>query len=103
MTLKEKLQDWADIDWACFELAKCLGMMDEETKFSTDAKHIFWSNNLVENKLFDFLLRDLVEIGILEYDNDEQRVKWNNELKGSWEGGPLLPGNADELKERMGL
>ena len=90
MTLKEKLQDWTDIDVAGFELAQCLGLMGPETKFATDAKHIFWSNNLVGDKLYDFLLKDLVQIGVLKYDDHKGKVRWNNDFKGSWEEGPLL-------------
>jgi len=99
MTLKDELQDWVDIDFAAFKLAQCLGLMNTETSFATDAKHIFASENLVGRKLYDMLLSDLVIIGVVEYDREEQRVKWNNEFKGSWEGGPLLIGRG--LRETL--
>ena len=82
-TLEEKLKDWTDTDVAAFHLAVCMGLMPDDFElFSGNAKHVFWSNNDVGNKLFEFLF-SLVKLGILEENDDGFR--WNPNFKGSWE------------------
>ena len=84
-TLKESLVEWTDIDWAGFQLAICLGLMPpDDNLFRTKAKHVFWTNNPVGDALYQ-MMRELAGVGILEYDEEEMRYRWNPVFKGSWE------------------
>ena len=83
-TLKDKLTNWTDFDFAGFDLAFCLGLMEADVDLGT-AKHVFWSQNDVGIALNDILLR-LVDVGILEYrDEPDYQFRWNPNFKGSWE------------------
>lgn len=82
-TLKQKLKDWTDLDIAAYTLALNIGLMNYDTKFETDAKHVFWSQNLIGDVLYNFLFK-LVDLKILELQDDE-KVRWNVNFKGSWE------------------
>ena len=75
MTLKEKLSDWQDLDLAAYDLAISMGIMTPEDSFATKVKWVFWSNNPLGNALYGFLV-DLVKIGVLEK-NDDDQVRWN--------------------------
>lgn len=80
MTLKEHLSEWTDIDIAQFHLARCLGLMSPEINFSTDAKHIFWTDNPIGNMLAK-ILDSMTETGILEKrDEPDFQYRWNPEL-----------------------
>jgi hypothetical protein len=81
-TLKDYLKDWTDMDWAMYDLGRCLGLMDTEF---VKAKHVFWSENHVGNMLHDILTR-LADNGILEYrDEPDYQYRWNPHFKGTWE------------------
>jgi hypothetical protein len=86
MTLREELKDWTDIDWACFRLAVCLGLMqDDPAVFRGKGKHVFWSNNELGNSLYDLVFK-LIDLGVIMRDMDgDDRVRWNPDYKGSWE------------------
>lgn len=84
-SLKDRLNDWTDIDYVQFELAVCLGLMEDDLElFRTKAKHIFWTDNKIGRALYCMLM-DLVGAGILEYDKEEARFRWNQNFKGDWE------------------
>ena len=63
VTLKERLQDWTDIDFAGYHVTVVLGLIDpEQAPFSTRAKHVFWSVHPVGDlavKLLDEMTADL--------------------------------------------
>ena len=82
--MKEYIKDWTDIDWAAYRLAISLGLITEDTKFQTDAKHIFWTNNPVGNALYDTLYM-FIDIGVIEINEDRDKVRWNKDFVGSWE------------------
>ena len=79
MTLKEKLNDWTDLDVAQYELSLVLGIFTPEQSFQSELKHVFWSNNPTGNMLYNMIL-DLVERGYLEFDEDEYRVRWKEKI-----------------------
>lgn len=84
MTLREALKDWTDWDVAEYRLAICLGLMSPQVDFASQAKHVFWSNNPVGTAL-SACLTQLVHTGVLEFDEEEQRVRWSPAFRGSWE------------------
>lgn len=87
MTIKERLQDWADWDLAEHELGLALGLFTEDQKFATDLKHVFWSANPVGDMLCE-TLRILTSVGILEHrDEPDHQYRWNPDFVGSWEEG----------------
>ncbi len=82
MTLKQKLDHWVDLDGAAYYLAISLGLMTEKDDFCTTVKWVFWSANPIGNMLYGLLV-DLVKIGVLER-NDDDQVRWNPEYQGEW-------------------
>jgi hypothetical protein len=84
-TLREQLIDWTDWDGAAFCLAKSMGLMSPKVRFSTDAKHLFWSANPVGHALHN-MLGELVVAGVLENrDEPDDQYRWNPAFVGSWE------------------
>lgn len=86
-TLKEALADWADFDSAGHALMRCLGLLAldyPEPQTYTTLKHVFWSNNDVGNQLYK-TLEMLTQLGILQFDEENLRYRWNSDFKGSWE------------------
>ena len=88
MSLKIKLKEWTDCDYAMHALAQSMGVMDETVPLIGDAKHVFWSDNPVGNMLGK-TLDELVEIGFLEKrdesDGDGLQYRYNSAFIGSWE------------------
>jgi hypothetical protein len=83
-TLREQLIEWTDWDGAAFCLAKSMGLMSANVRFS-DAKHVFWSANPVGNALHN-MLGELVVAGVLENrDEPDDQYRWNPAFVGSWE------------------
>lgn len=83
-TLKEKLSEWTDIDYAAFCLAQRLGLMNLDVRFQLEAKHVFWTNNPVGNTLYS-MLEQLAELEFLEYrEEPDLQYKWNDKFVGSW-------------------
>lgn len=79
---KESLKDWLDWDHAEYNLARALGIMDESVNFCTDAKHIFWTDNPLGNSLHN-ILEGLSKAGVLEYDRENEKFRWNQSYKGT--------------------
>lgn len=77
-TLKDYLLDWTDVDLAQYWLACSLGLLepDETLQVYRDSKGLFWSNNKHGNSLYA-ILQQLVQQGVLEYDEDELKMRWN--------------------------
>lgn len=73
--LSTRLTDWTDFDTAALILGKCLGLFPSDTVLY-QVKGVFWTNNTLGNVLYN-MLQELVTIGALEYDGDEQRFRWN--------------------------
>ena len=88
-TLRERLAEWTDWDFAAFELARSLSLMGPDVEFATDAKHVFWSNHPVGEALSN-ILRELVGAGVLEY----HQYRWNSAYVGSWEKHEEDPGRS---------
>lgn len=86
VTLKERLQDWTDIDFAGYHVTVVLGLIDpEQAPFSTRAKHVFWSVHPVGD-LAVKLLDEMTALGILEKrDEPDFQYRWNKTYKGTWE------------------
>ena len=85
MTLKIQLDDWVDWDVAAYYLAQSLGLMDEMVSFAKDAKHVFWTDNVLGNILHG-ILNELVSCQVLERrDEPDIQYRWNPSFKGSWE------------------
>jgi hypothetical protein len=86
-TLKQALHDWTDSDFAGHALMRCLGLLSldyPQSHVTTSLKHVFWSDNDVGNRLSE-MLHMLAELGILDYDEENIRYRWNQDFKGSWE------------------
>lgn len=73
--LRELFEDWVDWDIAEHNLAVVLGIIDPETPM-LDVKHIFWTSN-PWGEVLHTILTELVYLGVLEYDVDEVRYRWN--------------------------
>jgi hypothetical protein len=84
LTLKESLAEWTDWDVAQYHLARSLGLMGPGVRFQLEAKHVFWSENPIGRVLHE-TLQNLTEKGVLEFDEEEERYRWNNSFEGSWE------------------
>lgn len=84
-TLKQRFKDWTDIDFAMFDLAQIVGVMEKDMNFSLEAKSIFWSNDPLTISLHK-ILDELVSLGVLEFrDEPDLQYKWNDNFAGSWE------------------
>jgi hypothetical protein len=79
-TLKTNLATWTDSDNASYYLALCLGIIAPDTEY-LKLRHIFWTDNDLGNQLYH-MLTDLVAVGVLERDADEDRFRWNPSFKG---------------------
>lgn len=79
MSLKNNLREWTDWDSAAYILAKSLGILDEDVDFSTQAKHIFWSDNPTGTILHK-MLNELVEYGFLEK-RDEPDAEYDTQFR----------------------
>lgn len=84
--LTEKLAEWTDIDGAEHQLALTMGLIKEEDgSFQVDFKWIYWTNNRYGNALHDILMK-MVEIGLLEYDVEEMRIRAVRDFKLKGQG-----------------
>jgi hypothetical protein len=84
-TLREQLIEWTDWDGAAFVLARSIGLMSPDVRFSMEAKHVFWSANPVGHALHN-MLGELVAAGVLENrDEPDDQYRWNPAFVGSWE------------------
>jgi hypothetical protein len=83
-TLKDELADWADFDVAGLYVGRCLGVFAPDITSVTQIKHVFWSAHPVGETITKFL-RQLVEAGVLEYDDEHLRFRWNQAFRGSWQ------------------
>jgi hypothetical protein len=81
VTLKDALQQWHDADGAAFQLALALGVLEPTVDFTTQSKHLFWTDNPVGVAL-SRSLDCLVEAGVLDRDEDD-RYRWNASFKVS--------------------
>ena len=77
IALSEALKEWTDWDVAEHKLACVLGIVDEEKgSFSLDYKWIYWCNNRTGNTLSE-ILTSLIELGFLQFIEEEERVRYN--------------------------
>ena len=76
-TLKLKeFNEYVDIDGMLHSLCIQLGIIPEDSLFSTEAKGIYWSNNPLGNFLGDTLYA-MKALGIILENEEEQTFKWN--------------------------
>lgn len=76
-TYAATLSEWTDWDIASHKLACLLGIIDESKgSFTIDFKWIYSCNNKTGNTLSD-VLTSLVELGFLEFDAENDRVRYN--------------------------
>jgi hypothetical protein len=83
-TLKEELAEWTDFDLAGLYAARCLGIFASDITTIRQVKHVFWSAHPVGESIVR-LLNELVKAGVLEYDEEDLRFRWNQAYRGSWE------------------
>ena len=77
-TLKTRLCEWTDFDFACHELACVLEVYSsevDETLTWGGKKWVYWSDNHLGNTLYKILL-SLVDCGVLEK-NDEDQFRYS--------------------------
>ena len=85
MSLKVQLKEWTDWEGAMFCLAKSLGVMDEKVNYALEAKHVFWTSNIIGDML-SRTLDELVQCGFLEKrDEPDIQCRYNSAFRGSWE------------------
>ncbi|MFT3795837.1 hypothetical protein [Flavobacterium sp.] len=74
MNLREKLQDWTDTDVAIHHIAVelCLFQTDNFTGY----QWVQWTENPYRDFL-EGLLKQLLALGMLETDEDQERVRFN--------------------------
>ena len=74
-SLRDSLKEWTDIDVAQYELAKRLGLINENATFQ-DSKYLWWSDNPVGNATVD-LLEEMVDAGMLDHRTEpDQQYRW---------------------------
>ena len=78
MNLKDKLSEWTDFDIAYHELAVQLGLF--KTDNFTGFAWVYWTENEYNDFLQPTLLK-LIEIGMLEFDEEEYKVRANKEFE----------------------
>lgn len=79
--LKDRLAEWTDFDSAAYELGVLLGLWPEWVDLKGPCpwggtKHIFWTANPLGEALHD-ALKCLVKAGVLEFNEEETRFRWN--------------------------
>ena len=82
-TLKDQLVNWTDSDYASYYVAICLGIISPDIGL-LDVKHVFWTDNSVGNQMYQMLI-ELVSIGVLEQDQQDDKFRWNPNFKSYWE------------------
>ena len=78
MNLREKLNEWTDLDIAIHHIAVELGL------FKTDNFPGYLWIQWTENKYNDFLkdiLKKLIELDMLEIDQDENTIRYNKNFE----------------------
>ena len=82
--LKIWLAKWEDSDSAAYAIGCCLGIISQEEDGSfvgmTSVKATFWGANPIGDMLYRFL-RELVTCAVLEYDEENEKYRWNNNFK----------------------
>jgi len=77
MNFTDRLQEWTDLDLAMHEFALQLGLVPKEASYSSCVAY-YWGGK------YHFVLKEtiekLVELGLLEFDEDETRVRTNKKL-----------------------
>lgn len=74
-TLFSYLESWKDIDDAQHQLGILLGMVDESLgSFQKEYKWVYWTNNPFGKMLRESLFK-MVEIGMLEYNEDNETIR----------------------------
>jgi hypothetical protein len=82
-SLKQELADWTDFDVAGLQLGRCLGVFGPDITAVHHVKSVFCSNDEPVGGILLRLLDQLVRDGVLDYDDDEQRYRWNSSFRGS--------------------
>jgi hypothetical protein len=75
-TLKDRLHEWTDSDWAEHALAVVLGLAEDSHEGFQAMKGVYWSN--AGDWLYD-LLMEMVAQGYLILDRERDRFKWREE------------------------
>lgn len=81
LTLKSALADWTDPDVAMFALAQCIGIFGLEVEVS-DVKHLIVTADTLGVGLWS-ILNELVEMGVLEARESDQRFRWHSQTSES--------------------
>jgi len=79
ISLKELLQDWEDPDVCQYYLACCLGLIEYDASFKVfrESKYLFWTRNPTSD-LLGTLLQELRNNQLIEFDEAENKFRWNN-------------------------
>lgn len=75
-TLRANLADWTDFDFAAYHGATALGVAPKSEHAWGGKKWMFWSDNPMGRGLYE-VLEMLTKCGVLEYDEEEVRYRWN--------------------------
>jgi hypothetical protein len=74
--LPEILDDWVDLDVACYLVGVELGIIPDYISFGGKAKWITQVRNPLRDAIYDLIMK-LSEMKILEFDDEAMEVKWN--------------------------
>jgi hypothetical protein len=81
-TLSERLLDWTDWDYAEWHLGVVLGLWEDGPGGYRANKHIFWTDNVIGNRLHRLLL-ELSHDGVLEMRDEDTdpdlQFRWRRE------------------------
>jgi hypothetical protein len=78
-TLRHSLTEWTDDDIASYYVAVALGVAPDpgnEWSFWGGKKWMFWATNPLGDGLYH-VLKMLAESGVLEWDEDGGKFRWN--------------------------
>jgi hypothetical protein len=82
--LRILLKEWTDPDITQYYLACCLSLMEYDDGFVNfrKSKHVFWTKDQVGSLLIA-MLSVLVDSGLIEFDPNESKYRWNESFGGS--------------------
>lgn len=75
--LVDTLASWTDWDYAAYLLGRSIGLFENQN-FHVDVKHVFWTDNPLDNGLHEALL-SLVRADVVEHrysENDDSQFRW---------------------------
>ena len=85
-TLRERLEDWVEVETAAFEVAVLLGLVRRDADLFRGADRFVWADSDVGDTLLA-IVGTLIDGGILEADDPEETtmVRFDPAFEAWWE------------------